>query len=81
MASQPTSFLNALLSGASAGVVVDVALFPIDTLKTRLQSPQGFFKAGWFWTKTPTRQNPEFRQGIYSGLSAAALGSAPGGKI
>mmetsp|Transcript_14246 Transcript_14246/g.28014 ORF Transcript_14246/g.28014 Transcript_14246/m.28014 type:complete len:270 (+) Transcript_14246:103-912(+) len=63
-----SSFTCALLSGASAGVVVDVALFPIDTLKTRLQSSQGFFKAGGF-------------RGIYSGLSAAALGSAPGAAL
>ena len=41
---------------------------PIDTLKTRLQSAEGFFKAGGF-------------RGIYSGLSAAALGSAPGAAL
>mmetsp|Transcript_22563 Transcript_22563/g.36278 ORF Transcript_22563/g.36278 Transcript_22563/m.36278 type:complete len:270 (-) Transcript_22563:132-941(-) len=63
-----TSFTCALLSGASAGAFVDIALFPIDTLKTRLQSSQGFFKAGGF-------------KGIYSGLSAAALGSAPGASL
>jgi len=50
-----------------AGTAVDVALFPLDTIKTRLQSSQGFFKAGGF-------------KGVYSGLSAAAAGSAPGGK-
>jgi len=55
----------ALISGACAGTSVDVALFPIDTIKTRLQSPQGFIKSGGF-------------KGIYKGLSAAALGSAPG---
>lgn len=49
-----------------AGTAVDVALFPLDTIKTRLQSSQGFFKAGGF-------------RGIYKGLSAAAIGSAPGG--
>lgn len=62
------SFASALLSGACAGVFTDVALFPIDTLKTRLQSAEGFFKAGGF-------------RGIYSGLSAAALGSAPGAAL
>ena len=56
---------RALLSGAAAGVSVDVSLYPIDTLKTRLQSPQGFLKSGGF-------------RGVYKGLSAAASGSAPG---
>eukprot|EP00467_Chlorarachnion_reptans_P025254 CAMPEP_0114512560 /NCGR_PEP_ID=MMETSP0109-20121206/15046_1 /TAXON_ID=29199 /ORGANISM="Chlorarachnion reptans, Strain CCCM449" /LENGTH=229 /DNA_ID=CAMNT_0001692263 /DNA_START=51 /DNA_END=737 /DNA_ORIENTATION=- len=67
-APKPTSFTCALVSGASAGLFVDIALFPIDTLKTRLQSPHGFFKAGGF-------------RGIYSGLSATALGSAPGASL
>lgn len=51
-----------------AGTSVDVALFPIDTLKTRLQSPQGFIQAGGF-------------RGIYNGLGAAAIGSAPGAAL
>ncbi|KAJ0400231.1 hypothetical protein P43SY_006195 [Pythium insidiosum] len=54
--------------GAVAGTSVDVALFPLDTIKTRLQSAEGFFKAGGF-------------RGVYSGLSAAAAGSAPGGAL
>ena len=62
------SFMTALVAGGMAGTSVDVALFPIDTLKTRLQSPQGFQKAGGF-------------QGIYNGLGAAAAGSAPGAAL
>ena len=54
-------FHVALLSGGIAGTTVDVALFPLDTLKTRLQSPQGFTKAGGV---------PR----IYKGLSVAAMG-------
>lgn len=49
-----------------AGTAVDVALYPLDTIKTRLQSPEGFMKAGGL-------------RGVYNGLSAAAVGSAPGG--
>lgn len=63
-----TSFWTALVAGGMAGTSVDVALFPIDTLKTRLQSPQGFLKAGGF-------------HGIYNGLGAAAAGSAPGAAL
>jgi solute carrier family 25 S-adenosylmethionine transporter 26 len=64
----PPSFLSALVAGGMAGTCVDVALFPIDTIKTRLQSPQGFLKAGGF-------------TGVYQGLGAAAAGSAPGAAL
>jgi solute carrier family 25 S-adenosylmethionine transporter 26 len=63
-----TSFATALVAGGLAGTSVDLALFPIDTLKTRMQSPQGFVKAGGF-------------RGIYNGLGAAAVGSAPGAAL
>lgn len=62
------SFATALVAGGCAGTSVDVALFPIDTLKTRLQSPHGFIKAGGF-------------RGVYNGLGAAAAGSAPGAAL
>jgi solute carrier family 25 S-adenosylmethionine transporter 26 len=62
------SFTTALIAGGLAGTSVDVALFPIDTLKTRMQSPQGFIKAGGF-------------RGIYNGIGAAAIGSAPGAAL
>ncbi|CAG7852684.1 S-adenosylmethionine mitochondrial carrier protein AltName: Full=Mitochondrial S-adenosylmethionine transporter; AltName: Full=Solute carrier family 25 member 26 [Serendipita indica DSM 11827] len=48
-----------------AGTTVDLLFFPIDTLKTRLQSAQGFVKAGGF-------------KGVYKGVGSVALGSAPG---
>uniref|UniRef100_A0A8D0AYS3 Mitochondrial S-adenosylmethionine carrier protein n=1 Tax=Salvator merianae TaxID=96440 RepID=A0A8D0AYS3_SALMN len=43
---------------------VDLILFPLDTIKTRLQSPQGFKKAGGF-------------RGIYAGVPSIAVGSFP----
>uniref|UniRef100_A0A336LQR1 Pre-rRNA-processing protein TSR2 homolog n=1 Tax=Culicoides sonorensis TaxID=179676 RepID=A0A336LQR1_CULSO len=51
-------------AGGVAGVAVDIALFPIDTVKTRLQSERGFWRSGGF-------------KGIYRGLAPAAVGSAP----
>ncbi|GAA6034501.1 hypothetical protein JCM8097_005360 [Rhodosporidiobolus ruineniae] len=61
----PTPFYTALLAGALAGTSVDTLFFPIDTLKTRLQSQQGFVAAGGF-------------KGVYRGLGSAVVGSAPG---
>lgn len=43
-------------------------LFPIDTLKTRLQSEKGFIKSGGF-------------KRLYNGLGPAAVGSVPTGKL
>ncbi|KAJ1735661.1 S-adenosylmethionine transporter [Coemansia biformis] len=59
------STLQCLAAGAVAGMAVDTALFPLDTIKTRLQARAGFLASGGF-------------RGIYSGLSSAILGSAPG---
>ena len=58
-------FTLALIAGGIAGTTVDVALYPIDTLRTRLQSPKGFWAAGGF-------------SGVYTGVVATALGASPG---
>uniref|UniRef100_A0AC34RJ77 S-adenosylmethionine mitochondrial carrier protein n=1 Tax=Panagrolaimus sp. JU765 TaxID=591449 RepID=A0AC34RJ77_9BILA len=57
-----------LVCGAAAGLSVDLSLYPIDTIKTRLQSSQGFIKAGGF-------------KNVYRGMSSVAVGSAPGAAI
>ncbi|CAG8584994.1 4606_t:CDS:2 [Ambispora gerdemannii] len=59
------SFRQALVAGGIAGTAVDTVLFPLDTIKTRLQSKSGFYASGGF-------------RGIYSGLTSAVVGSAPG---
>lgn len=61
-------YLTSLISGGVAGFVVDVVLFPIDTIKTRLQSEKKFWRAGGF-------------HGIYNGLVPAAVGSVPSAAI
>ncbi|KAM4882991.1 mitochondrial S-adenosylmethionine carrier protein isoform 1-T1 [Thomomys bottae] len=57
-------FTASLVAGGVAGTSVDLILFPLDTIKTRLQSPQGFNKAGGF-------------RGIYAGVPSTAIGSFP----
>jgi solute carrier family 25 S-adenosylmethionine transporter 26 len=54
-----------MICGGLAGLTVDLALYPLDTLKTRLQAPEGFLASGGF-------------RGIYRGMQSVALGSAPG---
>lgn len=58
------SMAVSLLAGGAAGTSVDILLFPLDTIRTRLQSQKGFLASGGF-------------RGIYSGLLSATLGSAP----
>lgn len=64
-AAKEPPFTLALIAGGIAGTTVDVALHPLDTLRTRLQSQQGFWEAGGF-------------KGMYRGILSAAMGSAPG---
>ncbi|KJY02361.1 mitochondrial carrier protein [Zymoseptoria brevis] len=61
-------YARSLLAGALAGSTVDISLFPLDTLKTRLQSSPGFFASGGF-------------RGVYSGIGSAIVGSAPGAAL
>lgn len=61
-------FTLALVAGGCAGTSVDVALHPLDTLRTRLQSEAGFVKSGGV-------------KGIWKGVASAALGSAPGAAV
>ncbi|XP_056649140.1 S-adenosylmethionine mitochondrial carrier protein homolog [Diorhabda sublineata] len=57
-------YLASFVGGGVAGLVVDMVLFPLDTIKTRLQAQQGFQRAGGF-------------KGIYKGIGPQAIGSAP----
>lgn len=68
MSDQPTPYTVALLSGGIAGLVVDVSLYPLDTVKTRLQSKDGFMRSGGF-------------RGIYRGLGPVIVGSVPGASV
>ncbi|KAH9949835.1 S-adenosylmethionine transporter [Amylocystis lapponica] len=62
------TFYQSLAAGGLAGTAVDLLFFPIDTVKTRLQSSQGFVRAGGF-------------SGIYKGIGSVVVGSAPGAAV
>ena len=61
-------FELAVLAGGCASAAVDVCIYPLDTLKTRMQAAQGFRAAGGY-------------TGLFSGVTAAALGAVPGGAL
>ncbi|KAF1956159.1 mitochondrial carrier [Byssothecium circinans] len=61
-------YLRSLIAGGIAGTTVDLTLYPLDTLKTRLQSSHGFASSGGF-------------SGIYRGVGSALIGSAPGAAL
>jgi len=55
---------TSFVAGGYAGIITDSSLYPIDTIKTRLQSKRGFVKSGGF-------------RGVYRGLGAALFGTLP----
>lgn len=57
-----------LLAGAFAGFAVDLSLFPLDTIKTRLQAKNGFMANGGY-------------KRLYKGMGSIAAGSAPGAAL
>ncbi|CAG9532702.1 unnamed protein product [Cercopithifilaria johnstoni] len=57
-------FGQPLFCGAAAGLVADLTLYPLDTIKTRLQSSEGFTAAGGM-------------RNIYRGMGSVIIGSAP----
>uniref|UniRef100_A0A7N0T9K8 S-adenosylmethionine transporter n=1 Tax=Kalanchoe fedtschenkoi TaxID=63787 RepID=A0A7N0T9K8_KALFE len=61
------SFYEGVIAGGVAGVVVETALYPIDTIKTRLQAVQGGGKI--------------VLKGLYSGLAGNIAGVLPASAI
>ncbi|KAL1955214.1 hypothetical protein VTO42DRAFT_8926 [Malbranchea cinnamomea] len=69
---------RSLLAGAAAGLTVDISLYPLDTIKTRLQ--QARQRANAHSTTSARPSALLLRQtirGIYAGLPSVILGSAP----
>lgn len=62
------SFTKDLVAGGAAGFTVDISIFPIDTVKTRLQAKAGFIGSGGF-------------HGLYRGLGIVSAGSIPGSAV
>ncbi|KAG8085363.1 hypothetical protein GUJ93_ZPchr0010g11197 [Zizania palustris] len=61
------SFAEGVIAGGTAGVVVETALYPIDTIKTRLQAARGGSQIQW--------------KGLYSGLAGNLAGVLPASAV
>lgn len=59
------NFVTGLLSGAVAGTTVDLILYPLDTVKTRLQATAG------------AKLSMKTFQGLFNGVAPAIAASAP----
>lgn len=59
------NFVTGLLSGAVAGTTVDLVLYPLDTVKTRLQATAG------------AKLSMKTFQGLFNGVAPAIAASAP----
>lgn len=62
------SLTSAAIGGGMAGTAVDLFFYPIDTIKTRIQSKAGFISSGGF-------------KNVYRGIGSVGVGSAPGGAL
>ena len=61
-------FLAALVSGSLASATVDTIIYPLDTIKTRMQAPQGFYRSGGF-------------SHLFRGILPTVLSAVPGGAV
>ncbi|KAL4784919.1 mitochondrial carrier domain-containing protein [Aspergillus varians] len=64
---------RSLFSGAIAGLTVDCSLYPLDTIKTRLQKARHHGPS----VSAPSVSFRQTIRGIYAGLPSVLLGSAP----
>ncbi|KKK17346.1 mitochondrial carrier protein [Aspergillus ochraceoroseus] len=64
---------RSLISGAIAGLTVDCSLYPLDTIKTRLQKARHHGPS----VPSPSLSLKQTIRGIYAGLPSVLLGSAP----
>ncbi|KAF1953299.1 mitochondrial carrier protein [Byssothecium circinans] len=63
-----------LLAGAVAAFTVDLLVYPLDTLKTRIQSPN----YARFYTNAATQKlNPSLFRGLYQGVGSVIIATLP----
>src|SRR5204863_2969245 len=68
-------------SGAIAGLTADLSLYPLDTIKTRLQQARRHAHSVDTLSRPSTPPLRQLFRGIYAGLPSVLLGSAPSAAI
>ncbi|KAF1975049.1 mitochondrial carrier protein-like protein [Bimuria novae-zelandiae CBS 107.79] len=63
-----------LLAGAVAAFTVDLLVYPLDTLKTRIQSPN---YAKLYTNATTQKPNPALFRGVYQGVGSVIIATLP----
>ncbi|KAK7858869.1 s-adenosylmethionine carrier 1 [Quercus suber] len=79
LSSLVVNFTEGFIAGGTAGVVVETALYPIDTIKTRLQAGFSFLQN--FLTKAARGGGKINLQGLYSGLAGNLAGVLPASAV
>lgn len=79
MSAEPNtpSFVCSLLGSATAGLISRTICHPMDTIKAKLQSAEGFILKGFTDTIVKTIRE-EGVGGLYRGLGAVVVGGVPG---
>lgn len=63
-----------LQAGAIAAFTVDLLVYPLDTLKTRFQSPD---YARLYTNKATGKPNPALFRGMYQGIGSVIIATLP----
>jgi len=63
-----------LLAGAVAAFTVDLLVYPLDTLKTRIQSPN---YAKLYTNAATQKANPALFRGLYQGVGSVIIATLP----
>lgn len=63
-----------LLAGAIAAFTVDLLVYPLDTLKTRIQSPN---YAKLYTNAATQKPNPALFRGLYQGVGSVIIATLP----
>lgn len=71
---------DVLIAGAGAALCVDILVYPLDTVKTRLQSPR--FRELYARNALPSSVQIDYRKlsrGLYQGVGSVVLATVPSG--
>lgn len=69
------AYLIAIQAGATAAFTVDLLVYPLDTLKTRIQSPD--YAKSIYVNKATGKPSPHLFRGLYQGVGSVIIATLP----